>query len=94
MKRPSCCFLGWCPFAFVSPPQISEFVVLAARLGHVSLLLRSRAARRPVIGCPGYDPQPITFPACGFFRFAGLAFRFGCAIALIEAGRKRLYLLS
>lgn len=42
------------------------------RAGQVSLLLRSRAARRTVIGCPRYDPQPITFRPVDFFALPGL----------------------
>ena len=34
------------------------------------------------------------FSGLWIFRFAELAFRFGCAIGFLEAGRKRLCLLS
>jgi hypothetical protein len=61
---------------------------------HVRLrfALSRRAAHRDWL--PRTRPPTNHFSGLRIFCFAGLAFRFGCAIGFLEAGRKRLCLLS
>jgi hypothetical protein len=47
--------------------------VLSGVTGHVSLLLRSCAARRIAIACPGHDPQAIALLSPGGFLSLRLA---------------------
>jgi hypothetical protein len=47
--------------------NLFSLAVLSGVSGHVSLLLRSGAARRAAIACPGYDPQAIALLSPGIF---------------------------
>jgi hypothetical protein len=65
--------LGGVPWA-VAVHVSSPLVVLATLTGHACFPLRSCAARRITIDCPGYDPQSIVFCLVHFVVLSALLF--------------------